>query len=264
MYKLRLGVSIFAKSDNFFSEIDEAKTLGFHSIDYDLNSFGFENLPNQIETAKKQTAYINNSGLFFNGVHLPYGMLWDLSCFDEKQRLENVERIKQTIAWLDKYKPNCYVMHGSCGPVFDKDRPKRLENLIKSLRELQAFTKTHIAVENLPRTGILNTTEEILYVSEALDKKDFCIDVNHFLRERSEKAIERIGKRFITTHISDHHYVDECHKMPKTGKIDWMALIGALEKLGYDGVFNYELLGDPLKAIKANYDELFNEYNCIK
>ena len=49
--------------------------------------------------------------------------------------------------------------------------------------------------------------------------------------------------------------------MPREGKINWNALIGALEGIGYTGVFNYESEGTPAE-IKENYESLFAEYNA--
>ena len=53
--------------------------------------------------------------------------------------------------------------------------------------------------------------------------------------------------------------------MPLQGKIDWLKLIGALEQVGYHGVFNYELsmkkYGYTYRQIKDNYKKLFDDFN---
>jgi sugar phosphate isomerase/epimerase len=51
--------------------------------------------------------------------------------------------------------------------------------------------------------------------------------------------------------------------MPGEGKIDWNALLGAFEKIGYKGAFNYELTA-PLADIKENYEKLFTAYDKTK
>ena len=77
-----------------------------------------------------------------------------------------------------------------------------------------------------------------------------------------------LSDRVKTLHISDHDYIDERHVLPKDGKIDWMKLIGALEKIGYQGVFDYEILREmkeyvfyTFADIKRNHEELFAQYN---
>jgi len=138
---------------------------------------------------------------------------------------------------------------------------KRLADLQTSMKELQAYTKTPLAVENMPRTGMLNTSAELMYFAEQMGKVDYCIDVNHFLRETPDEAIENIGKYTITLHISDHDYADEKHWLPGKGKIDWQKVIAALEKANYQGVWNYELVNPNPVEVKQNYDWLFDAYN---
>ena len=87
------------------------------------------------------------------------------------------------------------------------------------------------------------------------------MDVNHFLQENAEDGVLALGGRIVTTHISDHDYENERHWMPRAGKINWNALIGALETVGYTGVFNYESEGT-LAEIKENFESLFAEYNA--
>jgi len=263
MYKLRLGKSIKGLIPDFLEQISEAKRLGFESIDVVLCECGYIGSEEQIEYLKNCIKELKLLGLYFNNVHLPYGFDWDISALDEEQRMNVLKNVKTAIDWIEPLQPYCYVIHGSSGPVMDEERAKRMENLVRSVKELQTYTNTPIAIENLPRTGMLNTSTEMLEFLEKIGKTSFCVDVNHFLRETPEDAIDRIGKYVITTHISDHNFVDEKHWLPKNGKINWMATIKALEKVGYNGVFNYELVGDvKLEDIKNNYDELFAEYNA--
>jgi len=159
--------------------------------------------------------------------------------------------------------PNQCLDHGFRKMIgFREPVEHRLLDVIQSAKEIYAFTKTPIALENLPRTCLLNTTAEILTVAEKVEGLRICLDVNHFLRERTEKAITNVSKLIITTHISDHDYANERHWLPKEGKIDWMKLLSELEKSGYNGVFNYEVKAEyTLAQIKDNYEALFEEYN---
>ena len=132
------------------------------------------------------------------------------------------------------------------------------------MKELQAYTSTPLAVENMPRTGMLNTSNELLQFAQSMGKVDYCIDVNHFLRETPDDALNVIGKYAITLHISDHDYGDEKHWLPGKGKNEWQKVIAALEQVGYQGVWNYELrVGEytGLQDVKDNFDGLFAEYN---
>lgn len=145
------------------------------------------------------------------------------------------------------------------------DRQAAIDALKRSVRELSDFTDRYLCIETLPRTCLLNTSEEANAIidSLALPNVGLCADVNHFLKEKSEDAVLSMGARIKTTHISDHDYVDERHWLPGQGTIDWMKLIGALEAIGYNGVFNYEV-GNGMLEIRDNYNELFDRYNKTK
>jgi len=264
MYKLRLGKSIGFMSEDFYERLAEVKSLGYDSLDFDLcgkwiwrdlEIEGYKSIREGLEAVKK-------SGLYFNGVHVSFGHHWDFSSTDEEKRTEAVSNFASIAPVIDEYSPNCYVIHGSYEPVAPENREGQIAALKKSLSEMLKITKTTIAVEILPRTCLLNTAKEANGIIDSMDSEQIkvCVDVNHFLQETAENGVLGLGDRIVTTHISDHDYENERHWLPGEGKIDWMALIGAFEKIGYDGVFNYESVGTA-QEIKANYEKLFEEYN---
>lgn len=264
MYKLRLSKSINIHREDFFDVVARAKSEGLEALDFDLcgkviwtrqDAEGYRKLEKALEAVKA-------SGLPINGVHIPYGRQWDISDTDENTRTDAVENFKEIAPLIDRYCPRCYVIHGSYEPIPVEDRAARLEALKRSLCEMTEITNTTLAVEILPRTCLFNTSAEAIATLDAVnsDQIKICVDVNHFLQEKSEDGVLALGDRIVTTHISDHDYADERHWLPLEGKIDWMALIAAFEKIGYDGAFNYEC-GTSVAEVKANYDKLFAEYN---
>ncbi len=265
MYKLKLGTSISLFDADFQARVMEAKALGFASMDLDLCTF-WPHREKEIEAMKGLEAgleFVKNSGLFFNGVHISFGNHWNFAHLDGAARQEALDNIREILPLIDAYHPKCYVIHGSFEPISDQDRPAALAALHDSLLAITAWTKTPIAVESLPRTCLFNTAKEGIAIIDAIPAGVFaCVDVNHFLQETSEDAVEALGERIITTHISDHDYENERHWLPRDarGKIDWMALLAAFEKIGYDGIFNYEASAS-LPEIKENYDRLFADYN---
>ena len=94
------------------------------------------------------------------------------------------------------------------------------------------------------------------------------VDVNHFLNDKPEDAILALGDRIKALHISDYDFVYERHMIPGDGLNDWNKIIGALEKIGYKGAFNYEVnmgrYGYTYKQLIENYEKLFEEYNISK
>jgi sugar phosphate isomerase/epimerase len=261
MYQLRLGASIHFLNERFDEKIDEAKALGFDSVDFDISGQWSANYKKPFQPAIQK---VIDSGLFLNAIHLSSGGGdWDVSELDDKKRNENIQFIKNVIKQLDPYNPNCYILHGSGDFVFDDIRDKKIKATIDSLNELVSFTKTKICLENLPRTCVGNTAKEINFILSKVPNLYACIDTNHFVREYPEQGILAVGAKIATLHISDHDFFDEKHWMPKEGQIDWNKVLKALESVGYSGIFNYEIRdsAEKLYDIKQNYELLFAEYN---
>ena len=268
-YYLPLGRSLNFELDNYVEELKKAENLGFYSIDFDLCNFWRS--PAEVEREKyemieERLDLLKATKLVLNGVHISFGPRWDPSAVDEKEREENCARIREIFKRIDPYKPRCYVLHGSSHP-FDPDRKGNLAVLKESVLALSEHTDGVICLETQPRRGSLYSSEEACEVAdwfaERTEKVKICIDVNHILEEKSEDVVLRLGKHIFTTHISDHDYIDEKHWLPGKGKIDWMKLLESFEKIGYKGVFNYEVWAESAD-MKANYDAMFGWYNEIR
>ena len=279
MYKLKLGSSInylvadppqtCPIAESFFENLKIMEDLGFDTIDMSLlGVFRNETFVGFEEKVIRGMEAIKESKLEFNGVHLPCGSTLALSTLDEDYRQEFVGKIKSLLKVMDAYSPKCFIIHSSGEPIDDKDRDAQKRQLIKSYLELKDSCNAYFCIETLPRTCLLNTSDEVLELSNVVGGMNICLDANHFLKEKTEDAILKIGSLIKTTHISDHDYVDERHNMPGTESIDFMKVIGAFEKVGYNGSFTYEVglkkYGYTLKDIKENYDMLFEKYNQSK
>lgn len=281
MYKLRLGISLQmfkrgeAKIDeNFEEDLDEIKRLGFDSIDVNYCSiYHREGILQSHALIKQGLDLVKQRGIYINAIHLPFGAQRDYSKIDDEFRKQLVEDTAEMLRLSDAFQPYCYVMHGGIEPVYEDERAARISALHDSLRLLSPATKNLICVENLPRLCLLNTIDEHRQAMDGVQECKnikLCCDVNHYLKERAEDAVITLGDRIKTLHISDHDYIDERHVLPGDGKINWMALIGALEKTGYQGVFNYEITRElngyvfyKLCDVKNNYEKLFEQYNAL-
>ncbi len=263
-YHIPLSKSIPFCSENFYELLNDAKALKFDCIDFDIA--GAWSVPEKEEEYFKHLeegmAAVIESGLPVNCIHIPFGDRWNPCLLDEAARLAVVEKFRAILARTAPLKPFGYIVHGSFEPNGDEEREAKIAQLIKSMREMADATEAYLCVEILPRTCLLNTAKEARRIIEEIniDNVRICVDVNHFLQEKSEDGVSALGDLIKTTHISDHDYINERHWMPGEGKIDWNALIGAFEKIGYKGAFNYELTA-PLADIKANYTKMFAAYN---
>lgn len=157
------------------------------------------------------------------------------------------------------------IVHPSSEPISDEERPLAIEHSKESLRILAERARKAgitIAVENLPRTCLGNTVEELMDIISVDDDIVICFDVNHLLKQTHKHFVSVAGSKIKTLHISDYDFIDERHLLPGEGKIDWKEILTLLEGAGYDGVFMYEvsLQADdsngkkyPISRAKENY-----------
>lgn len=272
MYQLKLGTSIpffdfHGIREAFYKEIEEIKKLGFYSVDLSLSGVGGYNntMEKCIKTVDCALNTIKESGLKLNGIHLPFWRFIYITSCDEDVRAWCMNEYRDLINVCNPYKPDFYIFHSKTNSSIEGVRKKRKPMLYKSFQEMTEMTDSVVCLENMIIASDPETSADAIEIINRVPKGKICADVNHFLLEKPEEALLKLGERVATLHISDNDGVSEKHWMPKQGVIDWINIIGALEKIGYNGVFNYEVdmnkFGYSFEDIKHNYEKLFEEYN---
>lgn len=273
MYRLDLGISIrlFEKdgwNKNFFRDLKEIKREGFQSVEVSLGKVGgykvnMEQCILQVEDGLKA---VQDEGLILNSIHMPFQRFIYISSYDEGVRAWAVDEFRRLIEVCDGYDPKHYVFHSKVGRKDEAFWELRKPSLVRSFREMVAMTKNNICVENMVGS-FPNTISDMLEVLEQVEGGKCCIDTNHFIQEKASDGILALGKWVKAIHVSDHDGSFEKHWMPKQGVDNWIEIIGALEKIGYDGAFTYELYQDKYgytyAEIRENYETLFAEYNKL-
>lgn len=188
----------------------------------------------------------NIAGVTLRSIHLPFQPFSDNdpSATDEKVRVNTVNLqkriIKRAAAGGFKYA----VIHPSGEPIAEEVRPARMAQAKKTLAELAEFAKEYgmtIAVENLPRTCLGRDSADILELLSAHADLRACFDINHLLSESNIDFIKAVGDKIVALHVSDYDGLDERHWLPGEGKNDWQAIYNALNEVGYDGPWVYEV-----------------------
>lgn len=137
-----------------------------------------------------------------------------------------------------------FVIHPSGEPIADEDRPERMKIAKESFAALAKVATScgvQIAIEDLPRTCLCRNSDEMLDLLSADPTLRACFDTNHLLSEDPAAFVRKLGNKIVTTHVSDCDFINERHWYPGEGKIDWPALMRALDEVGYNGPFIYEL-----------------------
>ncbi len=193
-----------------------------------------------IPFARGAAALAGESGMQVWSVHLPFSRRLDISNPDDEGRENALAELYRTIDLAREVGAGTLVVHGSSEPNEDSSRPARMAACAESLSRLQAYAgEMRLAVENLPRTCIGRTGQEVALLSQSC--AGVCFDVNHLLIEDHDAFLDAAGKRVITTHLSDYDGIDERHWLPGAGVVPFKRVRERLLGMGYDGPFLFEL-----------------------
>lgn len=176
--------------------------------------------------------------------HLPFAPFDRIDISRKELRAGTVEAFKEMIGKGAAIGIDKFIIHPSGEPIEESDRAERMKYAKESLALLAEFADSQgavMAVEDLPRTCLGRDSDDISDLISAHEKLTVCFDTNHLLKEDPVDFIRRVGKRIVTTHVSDYDFVNERHWLPGEGKVDWQALLGALNEVGYNGVWLYEI-----------------------
>lgn len=253
---------------------DGLKTLrdeGIKYIEVALNQCYRKVNPDSVdERINRLKRDVDASGLTVWSIHLPFSRTLDISVNDDAKRAENVKLMKYFISKSKMFAPEYLILHPSSEPIYDEDRASRLANAVASIKELRDYASSlglEICIENLPRTCLGNTPEELSALIDSVGGVGVCFDTNHYLRGSAKHFIDILGTRIKTLHCSDFDLVNECHWLPTQGKIDWDELISMLEDKGYRGVMMYEVKKDAKTKklltpgqIKQSYLKIMNNH----
>lgn len=250
-------------------QLQHAIQCGFPWYEADISGIG----PN--ETSMRQLkANCDAAGMTIWSAHLPYGGSSDISVTDETERQRVIEKMKTCIKNAHAIDITRLVLHASYEPISDTDRPARIANAKAAIAELQAMADglgITIMVEDLPRTCLGNTPEELLTLIEGTNAL-ICFDTNHYALGSTSHFMDVAGHKIGTVHFSDFDFEGETHWLPGQGRIAWGELMCRLDEAGYTGVFMSETLKDrannnakiTIDQLRDSYTNIFAEYEKLK
>ena len=212
--------------------------------------------------AKDIAALAKEHGVTISSVHLPFGPFSkiDPASPDPEVRKTILGIQSELLAAAGKAGIGMAIIHPSGEPYREEERPERLACAVGVIGELTGIAKAAgvtLCLENLPRTCLCRTSDEMLVFLDAIPDLRVVFDTNHSLKEDNVHYIRAVGDKIVTLHVSDYDFIDEKHWLPLEGKNDWGAILGALEEVGYCGRFLYESGGGrPYREIADNYRTL--------
>ncbi len=264
MYKIGLSSCGFDLTEENFSKLQASKidaievsmsTEKYNSIDY-----------------KGLKALSNKYGIELWSYHLPFFPFdtINIASLDKNVRKDTIEYLTGFIKKGADIGFNKFIIHPSGEPNADSERAEKLKYSMQSLDILAEIAHKEgaiIAVEDLPRTCLGNSAEDILKLISANDKLRVCFDTNHLLQDNNINFLEKCGDKIVTVHVSDYDFVDEKHWLPGEGKVDWKELFDKIKQINYDGVWMYEISLSSGSTIQRNrlltFDDFYNNAQSI-
>ncbi|MHB0912542.1 MAG: sugar phosphate isomerase/epimerase family protein [Armatimonadota bacterium] len=200
-------------------------------------------------------------------MHAPFGPELDLSALDESARREAVDACIRAARLLANLGGKTLVVHGSWRDIGSEmpDRERQSVRSISEIADLCAELGLRVAVEHLVESMVGSTAPEMLSILKLAGRENVgvCLDVNHvFPPEALVPTVYALASHIFSLHISDNNGAEEKHWLPMLGVIDWRALIAALQRVGYDGPFIYEVdfeapsIARAVSIIEENYRAL--------
>ena len=125
---------------------------------------------------------------------------------------------------------------------------------IQELGEMAAKVGVKLALEVIPNS--LSSAESLVsFIERDLEGADvgICMDVGHaFLMGDLADAIEICAEHVVATHLHDNKRKHDDHLAPGEGAIDWPATLMALQKIGYEGAWMFEVANtsSPVQVLK--------------
>ena len=151
----------------------------------------------------------------------------------------------------------CLVLHlgqSDTEDAPDDNHPKLARRSLEHIAAHASDVGIRVAVEILPNA--LSTAAALVdLVEDRLDGLDVgvCLDYGHaHLMGDLPDTVEALSGHLFTIHLHDNRGQRDEHLVPFAGTIDLDAAITTTQKVGYDGVFVFEInnAGDPLDVLR--------------
>lgn len=237
----RIGMSMFEMSFEEKSFNNLAKNGIF---DVEISRPRYEHYEKFDFCGVKKMAEKNGINIW--SFHLPFAPfeLIDVSVGDKEKRNTAVELLSDLIKKCGSIGIDKFVVHPSGEPISETERSERLKCSSESLSKLADVAERFnavICVEDLPRTCLGNSADEMKFLTEEDERLRICFDTNHITADKPENVIRELNDKIVTLHVSDFDFVDEKHWIPGDGEINWSEVVKALKDIKYNGVWMYEV-----------------------
>jgi sugar phosphate isomerase/epimerase len=200
--------------------------------------------------------HLRDADLAAHSVHGPitdglngsvWGASYSLATADESARAAAVAETLAAMRAAAALEAPFVVLHLGVPLAQQPDaRDNRRDAALRSLETLAASAAglgVQLALEVIPNP-ISDAEQLVAFIEDDLDAPGvgICLDSGHaFLLGDLADAIEAVSGHLVTTHLHDNRRAGDDHLVPFEGRIDWGEAAMTLQKVGYEGVWMFEL-----------------------
>ena len=262
----KLGLSSCCMSADF-GVADIFKAYADNEIEYMELSYGNHDNYLNIDWKLVKKCLQDYPSVKIWSFHIPFAPFkkLNIATYDKEIFNYTVEFCKGCIDHIAELGIKIAVIHPSGEPNKPEDREALLEIASNALAELAAYAEPKgvtIAVEDIPRTCLGNCSDDMKKLIGKHPNLRVCFDTNHLLDQRNVDFVRELGDKIITLHVSDYDFCNERHWLPYEGKVNWVELVEALEEVGYNGVWMYEIGFKASKNIDRDRDLNFDDFKA--
>lgn len=278
---LKVGVSIGIMSITP-QNMRYARSVGISSLQVSLNQlvdksghlkYSDSEIISQVRKVRRAT---DSAGIKVWAFHMPFGRYVDLSLTDQTARERVVALHKKLLDLCGSLKPRIVLFHPSWYLSLNQ-RSLHIDRLLQSARELLPAvqrTGATMVIENITgpelyvvRGGVkyerplCRTVPEMMKIMDRMPAEiGGAVDMNHILHP--EKMVLALGSRLKFIHVADGDGAHEYHYLPCNGKGEdnWVAILSALQQVGYKGPFMFECHYKDMRQLPACYHELYERF----
>jgi sugar phosphate isomerase/epimerase len=135
--------------------------------------------------------------------------------------------------------PRSQPRDATTGPNDSRAGARRsIEDLMRIAEPLGVQIAVEVIPNELSRAGSI-----VHYVEQDQEGVGICLDFGHaHLDGDVVEAVETVAEHLIATHVHDNRGKTDDHLLPFDGTIDWAGTLLAVQKVGYDGPFMFEIV----------------------
>jgi sugar phosphate isomerase/epimerase len=202
--------------------------------------------------------HLADAGLRAHSVHAPitdglrngeWGAAYSVATADDAARRAAVQETVSAVRAAYRLGAPFVVLHLGVPAALQVDaRDNRIDAAIRSVEEIHAVADpfgVRLALEVIPNP-LADAAGLVALLEDRLDLPGvgICLDTGHaLLLGDVADAVETASGHLVTTHLHDNGGKADDHLVPFDGAIDWPAVLMAFQKVGYDGVWMFELAG---------------------